>query len=107
MTAASKQASVAGPSPLVPPLDEASYLLQRRVDDLAQGFMAVTSELWIVKDRLAILEAVLAKHGIDAKAAVDAFEPTGEVKQQLDAERRAWAQRMIGALFPRGLPQVD
>lgn len=108
MSAASKSAAgFAEPSRLEPQQHDDPHLLQRRVEDLAQGFVAVTSELWIVKDRLAVLEQVLARHGIDAQREIDAFEPAGEFKTALDTERRAWAQRMIGALFPRGLPKTE
>ena len=87
--------------------NELRYLQARRIEDLAQGFVSLTSELWIVKDRLAVLEQVLDRHGIPAPSAVDAHAPEGEFKAKLDAERRAWAQRMVAALFPRGLPKVD
>jgi hypothetical protein len=87
--------------------NELRYLQARRIEDLAQGFVSLTSELWIVKDRLAVLEQVLDRHGIPAPSAVDAYTPEGEFKARLDAERRAWAQRMIAALFPRGLPKVE
>ena len=82
-------------------------MVHQRVDDLAQAFVSVTAEMWIVKDRLAVLEQVLAKHGIPAPSAVETFEPSDSFKNQLDAERRAWIQRMIGALFPRGLPKAE
>jgi hypothetical protein len=87
--------------------NELRYLQARRIEDLAQGFVSLTSELWIVKDRLAVLEQVLDRHGIPAPSAVDAYTPEGEFKTKLDAERRVWAQRMVAALFPRGLPKVD
>lgn len=86
---------------------EQRTLQARRIEDLAQGFVSLTSELWIVKDRMAVLEQVLDRHGIPAPSAVESFAPAGEFKSKLDAERRAWAQRMIAALFPRGLPKVD
>jgi len=86
---------------------ELRYLQSRRIEDLAQAFVSLASELWIVKDRMAVLEQVLDRHGIPAPTAVDAHVPQGEFKEALDAERRAWAQRMIAALFPRGLPKAD
>jgi len=86
---------------------ERHYLQARRIEDIAQAFVSLTSELWIVKDRMAVLEQVLDRHGIPAPTAIEAYSPAGEFKSKLDAERRAWAQRMIAALFPRGLPKVD
>jgi hypothetical protein len=82
------------------------FLLRRRIDDLAAAHVSVLAELWILKDRQAVLEEVLARHGLVAAEEVDRFEPDGEFRARLDAERRAWTQRMVGALFRRGLPKT-
>jgi hypothetical protein len=82
----------------------ADYLLRRRIDDLAAAYVSVLGELWILKDRQAVLEQVLARHGIPAPEAVEQFEPDGKFKAELDAERQAWVRRMVGALFRKGLP---
>lgn len=60
-----------------------------------------------MKDRLAVLEHVLDRHGIPAPAAVERFEPDGDFKAKLDADRRDFTRRMVGALFPDGLPKQD
>lgn len=88
-------------------IEKQRFLVHQRLDDLSQGFVSMAAEMWIVKDRIAVLEQVLAKHGIPAPAAVETFEPSDAFKAQLDSERRAWIQRMIGALFPRGLPKAE
>jgi hypothetical protein len=82
------------------------YLRQRRVDDLAGAYVSLLGELWIVKDRQAVLEEVLNRNGIAATDAVERFEPGGEFKKRLDVERQEWIRRMIGALFRKGLPAV-
>lgn len=82
------------------------YLRQRRVDDLAGAYVSLLGELWIIKDRQAVLEEVLAGHGIAAADAIERFEPSGEFKQRLDSERQQWVRRMVGALFRKGLPAV-
>jgi hypothetical protein len=86
---------------------EEDFLLHRRIDDLAAAYVSVLGELWIMKDRQAVLEQVLAQHNIPAAEAVEKFEPTGAFKAQLDAERQVWIRRMIGALFRKGLPTVS
>ena len=86
---------------------EGDFLLQRRIDDLAAAYVSLLGELWIVKDRQAVLEQVLARHGIPAPEAVEQLEPDGRFKAELDAERQAWVRRMIGALFRKGLPPVS
>jgi hypothetical protein len=87
-------------------LRDLEFLIQRRIEDVAQGFVSVASELWIVKDRMAVLEELLAAKGVSA-ADIDRFEPTGEFKAKLDTARREYARRTVAALFPRGLPKVD
>jgi hypothetical protein len=84
---------------------EHDYLVRRRVEDLAQAYLSLASELWITKDRIAVLEHVLERHGIPAATAVDAVQPEGELKARLDRMRKQWAERIAGALFPRGLPK--
>jgi len=86
---------------------EIHYLLGRRIEDVATAFVSMAGELWIVKDRLAVLERVLEKHGIPAPSSVDRYEPEPEFRASLDAERRAWVRRIVGALFPHGLPKAD
>lgn len=110
MAARKKRSAAAKARPrrakLAPPDSERDFLLYRRLDDLAAAYVSVLAELWILKDRQAVLEQVLAQHGIPAPAAVDAFEPSGDFKTQLDTERRAWVRRMVGALFRKGLPAI-
>lgn len=85
---------------------EVEYLVRRRIEDVAQGFVSLASELWIVKDRMAVLEQLLAQHGIPASP-IDEFEPGGAFKAQLDQARREFARRVIDGLFPRGMPKAD
>lgn len=82
------------------------YLRQRRIDDLAGAYISLLGELWIIKDRQAVLEEVLDRNGIVAADAVERFEPGGDFKKRLDAERQEWIRRMVGALFRKGLPVV-
>lgn len=84
---------------------EQDYLLRRRVEDLAQGYLSLASELWIVKDRLMLLEHLLERHGVPS-AEIDTLEPAGDFKEQLDQARRAWTHRTVAALFPKGLPKT-
>lgn len=82
------------------------FLTRQRIEGIAQGFVTLAGELWVVKDRLAVLEKVLDKHGIPASV-VETFEPDGDFKEQLAATRKAYIQRVIASLFPRGMPQAD
>jgi hypothetical protein len=86
---------------------ERDYLLRRRVEDIAQAYVSLLGELWIIKDRQAVLEELLGKRGMITADEVERYEPEGEFKNRLDAERREWIARAVGALFRKGLPKVN
>jgi hypothetical protein len=75
-----------------------AILSEMDVDGLGRAVLTLCHELWIVKDRMAILEAVLDKHGIDAAAEVETLHPDDALKEKLDADGRALVERVLGAL---------
>lgn len=68
------------------------------LDGLGQALLTLCHELWTVKDRMAILEAVLEKHNIDAAAEIEAFQPEGELREKLNQDGRAFVERFLAAL---------
>lgn len=68
------------------------------VDGLGQAVLTLCHELWIIRDRMAILEAVLSRHGIDAAAEIEAHEPDAALKERLREDGRALIARVVGAL---------
>ncbi|HPF25067.1 MAG TPA: hypothetical protein P5528_13570 [Steroidobacteraceae bacterium] len=81
------------------------FLTRQRIEDLGQGFVTLAGELWVVKDRLAVMENLLDKHGIPAHE-IDTHEPDEAFKEQLAKARKAYIQRVIASLFPRGMPKA-
>lgn len=82
-------------SPLMADLTPPRQILApEQIDHVAQALLALARELWVVVDRQIILEAVLARHGIDAAAEVDALEPDPALQAKLDARR----DRLVGAI---------
>lgn len=75
-----------------------SILSDVDVDGLGQAVLTLCHELWIVKDRMAVLEAVLEKHGIDATSEIETFQPDEGLRARLDSDGRALASRVLGAL---------
>ncbi len=65
-----------------------------QIDDVARAVLALARELWVTRDRQIAVEAVLARHGLDIAAEVDAFEPDAAIQARLDTER----DRLIGAV---------
>ena len=103
---ASKKLKQAAASVADKEASDRDFLNRQRIEDIGQGFVTLAGELWVVKDRLAVLEKLLDKHGIPTSE-VEKFEPDGDFKEQLAAERNAYIHRVIASLFPRGMPKAD
>jgi hypothetical protein len=76
-----------------------NYLGDARIDDVARMVFELTSELWILKDRTIMLEALLAENGIITDTAIDELQPTPELSLTLLAERKALVARVYGAVL--------
>ncbi len=66
-----------------------------RAERSTQLALMLARELWVVKDRLMTLEAVLGAKGESVSALVDAYQPDESLQQALQAER----QRFIGEIM--------
>lgn len=64
-------------------------------DNIIDALVELSAEVWTTRDRLVILEAVLAERGIDASALVEAHVPSDAVK----AERKAMREAFITQIF--------
>lgn len=76
-----------------------AYLGSDRLDDIARMLTEVASELWILKDRNMVLEALLAEAGVTTPAAVESYQPDAETAQRIAAERNAFTGRIFGAVL--------
>lgn len=78
-----------------------SQLLQpQQLDDLANGLLLLARELWVVKDRQRVLEALLADNGIIAPMAVANHQPGPDLAAELLAERTRYTAALMEALCP-------
>ena len=68
------------------------------LDRLGQALITLTKELWVTKDRLRILEAVLADSGVITPGAVDGFQPDDALLKMLDKDREQLIEQVLGAL---------
>lgn len=71
-----------------------------QVDDVARALLLLARELWVARDRMAVLEAVLDARGLDISAAVRDFEPPPALAERLAVERSAFTQAILDALCP-------
>jgi hypothetical protein len=70
------------------------------IDNLLDAFLELSAELWTVRDRADVLEAVLATKGIEVAAAIEAHRPDAAELARRRAAREAFVAR-IGAPFLR------
>lgn len=59
------------------------------------AFLGMAREIWVLKDRQRVLEELLAAHGIIAPDAVSSFQPDALLQAQLDADCRAYIDRLL------------
>ncbi|MEQ8509747.1 MAG: hypothetical protein RIF37_15565 [Rhodospirillaceae bacterium] len=55
------------------------------------------SELWILRDRVTVLEKLLEDKGVVARNDINDYAPEGEFAKELDEERERFVRRVAGA----------
>ena len=78
---------------------EAPYLGNRELDDAMLVISQLLTELWIVKDRVAVLEQILEEQNILSADKVANYIPDAPLAERLDRERDAFVRRIMGAPF--------
>ena len=68
------------------------------INRVGDAVLTLARELWVVKDRQFVLERILDDHGIDVSDAVQQYEPDASLREQMDAERKAYLDGILKAL---------
>ena len=84
---------------------ERQIFAPEQIDDVAEAVIALTRELWVVSDRLAVLEAVLERQGLEVKKAIDAFQPDEGFEAELARKRNQLLNAVLVAL--KAVPPAD
>lgn len=79
-------------------LPERSILPDTSNDRLGLALITLMREVWVVKDRMMTLEAVLEARGIDAATEIERFEPGQEFAARLQEEGDAFVANVTSAL---------
>jgi hypothetical protein len=66
-------------------------------DDLARITMALIQEVWIMRDRMAITERLLAEKAGITPDMIDDYPQTPDLKAELERLRTLYVTRTIGA----------
>lgn len=79
---------------------EVTEILGARIEKLTQALMHVAGEMWVMRDRQAVLERLLIESGTDAPTLIDSYHPDAELASALEAEREAYILRILSYLAP-------
>lgn len=75
----------------------AGFMASPDADGLARMMMAMLSELWIARDRIAVLESLLEEAGVLPPGAVDQAAPGTDLSDRLEAMRAIMVGNVLGA----------
>ncbi len=65
------------------------------VDELVSMVMALAQELWTVKERNAVVEAIAAEKGLISPDAIEDYSLSDDQKAKLDEDRQAFIDRIF------------
>jgi hypothetical protein len=78
------------------------YTGDEMMDNLIRMNTELMSELWVLRDRVTILEHMLQEKGAINRKALDDFVPTGELAAELRRERDAMVEKIVGGAWMQG-----
>jgi len=70
------------------------------IDKLAQALIALTQEVWVLRDRQTVLEAMLSDAGKLNREQLTQYQPDEKLSEELSAERKQLLEKVLGALNP-------
>ena len=77
---------------------ERDILKDADLDGIGQAVVTLTKEIWVLTDRLHVMEAVLAENGIDISEQIKTYQPDETLQQKLKTESEALIDRVLSAL---------
>jgi hypothetical protein len=73
------------------------YLGSSEIDDVMRMNTELLAELWILRDRVTVLEHLLEQRKLLDRKELHDFVPSGELAAELEREREALVRRVAGA----------
>lgn len=73
------------------------YLGPENTEDLGRMLMALLSEFWILRDRVAVLEKMLETKADISTEAIDNYVPSPQFEEELKLLRDRVARSVVGA----------
>ncbi len=91
------------PDPRAFNLPERTILPDTSNDRLGLALIAMMREVWIIKDRMMVLETILEQQGLEVTSAIEAFEPDAALEERLQTEGSALIHAFTAILSEKPL----
>lgn len=79
-------------------LPDRETLANSDVGSLGLAILTLTREIWVLTDRMHVMEAVLANHNLDIREEIKRFQPDENMTSELRQESAALTERILSAL---------
>jgi hypothetical protein len=93
----------APPSPPVP-APEPAFFDNPAIDNLIAVTLELGAEMWVQRERMRIIERLLAENGVVTAQMIEQHQPTPEQAAEARAEREAFVNRVYGAFARQTVP---
>jgi hypothetical protein len=84
-----------------------SALAPADLDKVGRMVLALLAELWVTRDRAAIMEKLLVDNGVLKADEIDGFSPSGEFADQLTLMRDQLMAQVMSAPLLADSPKVE
>jgi hypothetical protein len=81
---------------------EPQYFKDPMVDRLLEVVMMLGGEFWVMRDRMMVLERLLATEGRVTPDLIETFKPDDTFSKALAQQREQFIRRVFGVLYPEG-----
>jgi hypothetical protein len=85
----------------------AGYIGDERLDELARISIGLMKEVWLLRDRLMVLERMLERNGAIERSAIDREEPDEIAETEIRIEVDRLIGRVFGAAFRTATPDLE
>ena len=79
------------------PAPEPAFFDNPAIDNLIAVTLELGGELWVVRERLRLMEQLLTTHGKVTSEMIEQYLPCAEEQARVKAERDAFVNRIYGA----------
>lgn len=79
------------------PAPEPAFFDNPAIDNLIAVTMELGAELWVQRERMRIIEKILAEKGVVTAELIEQYTPSAEESAAVRAERDDFVQRLFGA----------